>query len=425
MTRLGAGDRSTARRHFATHLAAGAGEQVVELQLETRDPDAVDVGPTDHTAPRVAAGHLASALAVDVDARQPHRCDLVADVGVGLALHEDETAVLRLDLGEQLADLVVGEVEKVVEDLHGRRPVVDQLRVDRHGHGRDRHGQLGTVAVEHRASLGGEGDRPSPLIGGGGPKGLGLVGLQVGDAADQAEQHGADDDQRHDQTPTGRARTKPRHRATRWRRTRPPLDFSMVRDFDAARDVGRLGVAARAHRDVRCCADFRAASWPSFRGLRSRRGVAAPCRTTVRASPARALRRRRVAVGAVPSPGAMAVESATSRCCLRDALDRPELIERIGVDHDADGVVADRTGCRQLPSHRVGGRPRRRSSPCRGACRARPLPPRAGRASATRHARSGVRRNVRVLQPPVDRSGRAGAGVPPIACGTPLRRAVR
>ena len=74
---------------------------VVVLQFETGDADAVDVGSPDHASAGVASRHLAPALAVDVDPDEPHRCDLVADVGVGLAPHEDETAILRLDLGEQ------------------------------------------------------------------------------------------------------------------------------------------------------------------------------------------------------------------------------------------------------------------------------------------------------------------------------------
>ncbi len=104
---LGSGNRASAGRHLTAHLAAGAGQQVVVLQLEPGDPDAVDVGASDDAAPGVAAGHLASALPVDVDPGELHVGHLIADVGVDLPAHEHEPAILGLDLGEQFGHLVV------------------------------------------------------------------------------------------------------------------------------------------------------------------------------------------------------------------------------------------------------------------------------------------------------------------------------
>jgi len=46
--------------------------------------------------------------------------------------------------------------------------------------------------------------------------------------------------------------------------------------------------------------------------------------------------------------------STVSRLTLGDALDRPELIERIGVDDDSHRIVANRAGCGELTRHGFG-----------------------------------------------------------------------
>ena len=104
---LAAGDRATPRRHLALEPAVGAGQQVVVLQLEAADADAVDVGPADHAAAGLAAGQDPLALGVDVDAGQPERRDLLADRLVDLARDVHETGRLGDHRRDQLGPLLV------------------------------------------------------------------------------------------------------------------------------------------------------------------------------------------------------------------------------------------------------------------------------------------------------------------------------
>ena len=71
-------------------------QQGVVLALESRRADAIDVGAPDDAAAGVAAGHHPPVLAVDADADEVERSDLLTDLRVGLAGDVEEAAVARL-----------------------------------------------------------------------------------------------------------------------------------------------------------------------------------------------------------------------------------------------------------------------------------------------------------------------------------------
>ena len=217
---------------------------IVVLQLESGDALAVDVGLADDAASGLAAGHLPPVLPIDVDTGQLEARDLVTERRVDLARDVDEPALLAVDLGQQVGDLVVGQVEEVVECLDRGGAVVDELRVDRDGGGGNGDRHLVAVAVEDRAALRGHVPRAGPLRRALRTVGIGFGGLQGRDAGDH-------DQQEHAMTTSAaisRKRGEPARRGVRlrgggaWTRTR--LRGGCLRVFDREPALAGCRVAA-------------------------------------------------------------------------------------------------------------------------------------------------------------------------------------
>ena len=136
-------------------------EQVVVLQLEAGDSDAIDVGAPDDALAGRAARHHPAVLGVGAHARHVERVDLAGDRRVDLAGDVAEADVLggvAGDVGGQ-GGLVVGvEIEQLGEHRGGAGGIGDLQRVDGDRRRRHRQGELVAVAVEDRAALG----RPAP-----------------------------------------------------------------------------------------------------------------------------------------------------------------------------------------------------------------------------------------------------------------------